>query len=351
MIGSGVAGRKDGDFAAAEFNQPQGMALHGNDLFVADTENHEIRRVDLAGKKVETVAGTGKQARVSVVVRRGVPRRTALSSPWDVLVHGDSLFIAMAGCHQIWQMKLDGTVIGPYAGNGAEDIVDGVLLPTSPSASGGASFAQPSGLASDGTWLYVADSEGSSIRAVPLNAARRQVRTVVGTARLSTARLFTFGDADGTAEAARFQHPLGVVYYGDKIYVADTYNSKIRIVDPADGSVRTLAAPKMPNAGSHISNDPNSTFDIRHSTFFEPGGLTAAGNKLYVADTNNHLIRTIDLKTGQVATLTIAGLKPPEPPASAAKRPQGGEKLPLTTVRVEQGKVRLRIELRIAVRL
>ena len=106
------------------------MALSGNELFVADTENHEIRRVDLAGRKVTTVAGTGQQSREPAAPgRRADPRRTALSSPWDLLLHGDDLFIAMAGCHQIWRMRLDGSAIGPYAGNGREDIVDGPLLP------------------------------------------------------------------------------------------------------------------------------------------------------------------------------------------------------------------------------
>jgi sugar lactone lactonase YvrE/thiol-disulfide isomerase/thioredoxin len=321
LIGSGAAGQKDGDFGTAEFNQPQGLALHGNDLYVADTENHEIRRVDLAAGKVATVAGTGRQARGNSTVRRDA-RHTALSSPWDLFVHGGDLFIAMAGCHQIWKMKLDGSAIGPYAGNGVEDIVDGPLLPPRPFQTGYASFAQPSGLASDGKWLFVADSEGSSIRAVPLDP-RRQVRTVVGTAQLPAGRLFTFGDADGPAGAARFQHPLGVLYYGGKIYVADTYNSKIRIVDPLDGSVRTLADKDL----------------------FEPAALTAAGGQLFVADTNNHRICTIDPKTGQVAPLTIAGLKPPEPPTAVVKRALSGEKLPLTAVRVDHGQVRLRVEL------
>ena len=105
---------------------------------------------------------------------------------------------------------------------------------------GFASFAQPSGLAGDGAWLYVADSEGSSIRAVPLDP-RAEVRTVVGTSQLPVARLFTFGDVDGPAAQARFQHPLGVAFHEGRIYVADTYNNKIRVVDPADGTTRTLA--------------------------------------------------------------------------------------------------------------
>ena len=77
VIGSGAAGRKDGDFASAQFNQPQGLALGGDALFVADTENHEIRRVDLAARKVVTVAGTGQQAREPAVPGRPAGRPLA----------------------------------------------------------------------------------------------------------------------------------------------------------------------------------------------------------------------------------------------------------------------------------
>jgi DNA-binding beta-propeller fold protein YncE len=333
VIGGGQVGRTDGDFTTARFNQPQGMALHGDALFVADTENHAIRRIDLAGRKVATVAGTGRQAREPAVLgRHADPRRTALSSPWDLWVHGDSLFIAMAGCHQIWKMPLDGSTIGPCAGNGREDIVDGPLLPRQPYQLGFASFAQPSGLASDGTWLYVADSEGSSIRAVPWDT-REEVRTIVGTSQLPVARLFTFGNVDGPAAKARFQHPLGIAYHDGKIYVADTYNHKIRVVNASDGATQTLAGTGRPGHEDHPA------------AFFEPAGLAFASGKLFVADTNNHLIRTIDLKSSQVTTLAIAGLKPPQSPAVAKRVADTVERLPLSVVRAEQGQLRLHVDL------
>jgi len=299
-IGAGTIGRSDGDAAAAQFNQPQGMALRGNTLYVADTENHLLRKIDLESRRVETVAGTGRQAREMPPLDRSTkPLRTPLSSPWDLWIHKQHLHIAMAGRHQIWRMALDESGIGPYAGNGREDIVDGPLLPRTAYEPGFAAFAQPSGLASDGTWLYVADSEGSSIRAVPL-ARGEPVRTVVGTASLSQGRLFTFGDTDGLPGDARFQHPLGVVFYGGQIYVADTYNNKIRVVDPATGETRTLAGTRQPG---HTDQPP---------AFDEPAGITAAAGKLFVADTNNHAIRVIELgPSPKVQTLTIAGLKPP----------------------------------------
>jgi DNA-binding beta-propeller fold protein YncE len=299
-IGSGTTGRTDGDYATAQFNTPQGMALDGETLYVADTENHLIRQVDLAAKRVSTLAGTGRQNREPAVLgRQSKPLSTALSSPWDVLVHGGNLYIAMAGLHQIWILR-PGTGIGLFAGNGIEDIVDGRLGPRRPYQTGSASFAQPSGLATDGQWLYVADSEGSSIRAVPLDG-KKEVRTLVGTARLPAARLFTFGDIDGQGAGVRLQHPLGLAFYEGRLYVVDTYNNKLKVIDPASGETRTLAGSTAPGR----SDEPPA--------FDEPGGIAAAAGKLYVADTDNHAIRIVDLRRGnRVSTLSIRGLQAPK---------------------------------------
>ncbi|TWT30832.1 thioredoxin-like domain-containing protein [Blastopirellula retiformator] len=323
-IGNGAIGKTDGDYAAARFHHLQGMALDGETLYVADTENHLLRKVDLKAKTVSTIAGKGEQGRSawpgvpeSGLLRSQVPERfvgkpleTAINSPWALWVKGDDLYIAMAGPHQIWKMKLDGSEIGPYAGNGREDIVDGPLLPPVPYEQGYSSFAQPSGLTSDGTWLYVADSEGSSIRAVPFDP-EKEVRTVTGSAHLPSGRLFDFGDKDGSAKDARLQHALGVCYVDGQIYIADTYNNKIRVADAKTGDVSTIAgngeALNVAGNGERGADDSAPTFD-------EPAGLSYANGKLYVADTNNHLIRTIDLKTKQVKTLTIEGLTPPSPP-------------------------------------
>ena len=313
------------------------MALHGDSLFVADTENHLIRKVDLTARRVATVAGVGRQARGPAPVRPMDPAKAALNSPWDLWVHGPDLYIAMAGPHQIWRMRLDGSTIEPYAGNGREDIVDGPRLPEEPYRLGFSSFAQPSGLASDGTWLYVADSEGSSIRAVPFDPSK-QVRTVVGTSKLPRARLFTFGDVDGPRGRARFQHPLGVVYTDERLYVADTYNNKIRVVDPRSGAVQTLVGALQPG---HSDDPPR---------FHEPAGITAAAGRLFVADTNNHLIRVVDLRSGnKVSTLAIAGLEPPKPRAKFDPRKAFAgaieKKLAPASVRSENGTIRLQIEL------
>lgn len=305
VIGSGAIGKQDGDYAQAQFDHPQGMALVGETLYVADTENHLIRRVDLETKLVSTIAGIGRQSRgwyhdLAPPDWRADAKTTALNSPWAVWPHDGWLYIAMAGSHQIWRLKLGGSEIELYAGNGREDIVDGDLRPEEPFAAGASSFAQPSGLVGDDKWLYVADSEGSSIRAVPFDSGDR-VKTVIGTAHLPQARLFTFGDVDGESPDARLQHVLGVTLADGKLYVADTYNHKIKLIDPAAQTSMTFAGDGEPGS----TNSP--------ARFHEPCGLSAASGKLFVADTNNHLIRVIDLKSREVSTLEIAGLKPPAP--------------------------------------
>lgn len=314
-IGTGQIGASDGDFDTATFDHPQGMVLRDQTLYVADTENHLIRKVDLASGQVSTIAGVGTQGRnawpglernalgTPTLPDRfvGPPRTTPINSPWALWIQGDDLFIAMAGPHQIWKMPLDESEIGPYAGNGREDIVDGALLPSEPYAEGFSSFAQPSGLTSDGTSLFVADSEGSSIRAVPLNG-KGEVTTVIGTSHLGGGRLFTFGDVDGQGEEVRLQHALGVVYDDGVIYIADTYNNKIKKLEVASKTVSTVAG-----TGEAGLNDDTPMFD-------EPAGITLAAGKLYVADTNNHAIRVIDLADNNVSTLTITGLEPPAKP-------------------------------------
>jgi sugar lactone lactonase YvrE/thiol-disulfide isomerase/thioredoxin len=337
VIGSGASGSRNGDFAAAEFNQPQGMAVQGDTLYVADTENHAIRKVDLAAKSVTTVAGTGRQSREPLSPgKMAAAAKIPLNSPWDLWLHEGDLYVAMAGSHQIWKMRLERATIGPYAGNGREDIVDGPLLPRRPYQDGYSSFAQPSGLASDGVWLYVADSEGSSIRAVPLDP-RKEVTTVVGTSHLASARLFTFGDVDGPPQQARLQHALGVAFCDGLLYVADTYNSKIKVVDPATGRTETLVGTGKPGT----SDDPPQ--------FDEPAGIAAAAGKLYVADTNNHLIRVVDLAGKKVSTLAIPGLQTPKTPAEPEPvRTAAGtaeQKLGPVRVRPEGGSIRLAVTL------
>jgi DNA-binding beta-propeller fold protein YncE len=281
-IGLGTPGAADGPFSKASFYRPQGMAINGNALYVADTENHLIRKLDFKSRTVETVAGTGKQSQE--YFKQGPARMVALNSPWDLQLVGRTLYIAMAGPHQIWKLDLDKQEVSTFAGSGREERRDGLLLE--------AGFAQPSGLASDGKFLYVADSEANIIRAIEFESGL--VTTLAG------GDLFDFGDVDGTGDEVRLQHPLGLFALGGKVLIADTYNHKIKQLDPATRAVKSVF-------GSGVSGQS----DGGTSSFYEPGGLSVANDKLYVADTNNHAIRVVDLKSGLTSTLRIKDLQPP----------------------------------------
>ena len=190
MIGNGAAGSVDGAFHQATFFRPQGMALDGDRLYVADTENHLIREVDLKTKTVKTIAGTGQQSRQ--YGEHGPARQIALNSPWDLYLVGGTLYIAMAGPHQIWKVDLDRQEVSTFAGSGREARLDG------PRDEAG--FAQPSALESDGKTLFVSDAESNIIRAIDLGT-NGEVKTLVG------GDLFDFGDKDGRGNDVRLQHP------------------------------------------------------------------------------------------------------------------------------------------------
>jgi DNA-binding beta-propeller fold protein YncE len=121
--------------------------------------------------------------------------------------------------------------------------------------------------------------------------------------------LFVFGDVDGPGrvtdpsqgQEARLQHAIGVVHYDGKLFVADTYNNKIKVFDLQTGRLETFVG--------HEADWP-----LLPQRFHEPAGLSYAGGKLYVADTNAHRIQVIDLKTRQVSTLPLRGVQPPAPP-------------------------------------
>ena len=282
VVGSGEAGMEDGDFQKARFERPQGMALDGGSLYVADTENHAIRKVDLANGVVETVAGTGRQA--MGFGQGGEALSTDLSSPWDLTLYQGTVYIAMAGIHQLWALDLNAKQTRPYAGNGRESPIDGPLL--------SASLDQPSGITTGGVVLYFADSEASAIRTAHLSESGH-VTTIVGQ------DLFVFGDVDGTGDEVRLQHPLGIDHHDGVLYIVDSYNNKIKQVFPQSRVVTTFLG-----AGEAGHRDGEGS----QALFHEPGGLSGAGSRLYVADTNNHAIRVADLNTGVVSTLELRGL-------------------------------------------
>ncbi len=268
-IGAGVRGFKDGSLAEAQFFNPQGIAVDGDILYVADTDNHAIRKVDLKAGTVTTIIGTGKQTYDPRGGKVGVEQ--GINSPWDVIVHEGRLLIAMAGQHQLWEHNPKTGVSQAWTGTGGENIIDG--FPNE------ALLAQPSGLAIHGDWLYFADSEVSAVRRARLNNGA--VETLIGKG------LFVFGFEDGRWNEARLQHALGLAVLDGKILVADTYNDAIRSIDLESATISTVLG--KPDSGD----------------LDEPSGLAVLDGMVYITDTNHHRIVRFDPKSNQATPLDV----------------------------------------------
>lgn len=289
VFGTGTAGFDDG--TNASFRSPQGVAMATNALYVADTGNHAVRAVDLASGTVRTLGGDGTRGTDYRPARFG--RAQPMASPWDLLVSGGNLYVAMAGTHQLWRLPLD-------AGRDASwDVLSGTGRESEYNAGDArrAAWAQPSGLSVAGKELFVADSESSTVRAVALDGGG--TRTLAGGDGAIADNLFAFGDRDGRGRAARFQHPLAVAHDARRgvTYVADSYNHRIKVVD-SRGTATSLCGDGKPGFRDGIA---------RAARFWEPAGLALApdASSLFVADTNNAAVRVIDLATRAVATLKI----------------------------------------------
>ncbi len=285
-VGNGARGISDGSLEASEFYRPQGLEWVGNRIYVADTENNAVREINLDDRTVATILGTGRLGQPASSWDFSTGTKISINSPWDLSYDekSGSLFIAMAGTHQIWKYIVRDGTAAPYAGNSAENIIDGNLEK--------ASFAQPSGIWVDGNEIYVADSEASAIRSI--NMKDGYVSTITGSG------LFTFGEQDGSLASARLQHPIGVSARGGLIYVADTYNSAIRQIDVKGNRITTLVSGPGKKSACRFGDPKCDTLQL-----YEPNDVKPLGSALIIADTNNNLIRRFDMDEKILETLQI----------------------------------------------
>src|SRR3989338_110559 len=274
------AGWKEGSFSEARFNGPQGLLYVQNILYVADTENHLLRKINLNTQKVTTIAGLGKQG-FEREVEGNDALKTPLSSPWDLELSPDEkeIIIAMAGTHQLWGYHRERAQLRVIAGNGIESMDDGRYPHNS--------LSQPSGISRLGKKFYFVDSETSSLRVLEDG----RITTLIGTG------LFDFGFKDGKGKEGQLQHPLGVFADESGVYIADSYNHAIRRYDPATQKVVNIT-------GQGVSGFFDGGWG--YALFQEPNDVIKIGDQLFVTDTNNHLIRVIDLQKKTVRTLELS---------------------------------------------
>ena len=225
-----------------------------------------------------TLAGTGS----SGYKDNSTGTLAKFKQPWDITTDGTNLYVVDTSNHTIRQVVISTGAVTTLAGT-AE-------TPGNTDDNGtAASFKHPKGITTDGTNIYVADSSNNLIRQIVISTGA--VTTLAGGG--------SGNSTDDTGTTASFKSPQGITTDGTNLYVADSYNHKIRKIVIDNASVTTLAG-----TGSSGSTD-NTTGTS--ASFNEPLGITTDGTNLYVADTKNHLIRQIVISTRAVTTLAGTG--------------------------------------------
>ena len=286
LCGCGEQGFEDGEALRAKFNYPEFGALDSssNILYVSDTNNHVIRRIDLSTNKVDTLCGTP----TTKGFKDGIGSESQFNSPTGLALNEKEkvLYVSDSGNNAIRRVNLIDGRVDTLCGNGKRGSKDGI--------GNEATFNYPKGLAFDSisNYLYVADCNNNSIRRIILN--ERRVETLCGSGE---------GYVDGSFEESKFYYPYDIVLNSstEELYVSDCCNHVIRVISLKNRRVSTLCGtPQQEGYENGIHNQ---------SKFKYPGGLglDINSNCLYVTDGDNQVVRRISL-SGEVRVSTLCGI-------------------------------------------
>ncbi|MET0288706.1 MAG: hypothetical protein ABW178_03680 [Pseudoxanthomonas sp.] len=269
QFGSGAGDLMDGEAEHAAFRRPHGLALMREFLYVADTGNHALRRINLRSGQVDTLVGNGREG-LPIEGPVTDPRAISLSQPLGIVATDTALHLAMAGDNRLWSYDPGRHELKCQAGSGQLDVRDGSGMM--------AAFAQPASVAVVQQTLYVADASGSAIRSMQLRNG--VVQTLVGR------DAWTFGDTDGPREQASLQSPQALALSPDAplLWIADTGNGCLRTLRLGGGMLATVSMARRLKG---------------------PAGLALAAGKVWVAETDAHAVVCFDPATGELSHVAI----------------------------------------------
>ncbi len=273
-----TAGSINATGSTSRFGLSGGITTDGTNLFITDTFNNTIRKVVLSTGEVTTLAGMPG----AVGSNDGTGSDAFFNTPHGITTDGTNLYVADTNNYSIRKIVISSGVVSTLTGSaGAFGSDDG--------AAPDARFGAPTGIVTDGTFLYVTDTWNSTIRRVSI--ATGEVTTLAG-------KVGTKGSTDGIGATALFNYSTDIATDGTNLYVLDTGSQTIRKIDIATQVVSTLAG--RPDVIGSVDGQGAAAL------FNYPQGIVTDGNNVYVADTCNATIRKIVIATGAVTTL--AGL-------------------------------------------
>jgi len=259
-------GSNDGVGDSARFNSPDGMTISGQNLYLCDTNNSDIRQINVASGTVTTIAGTANIAGTE----DGTGSAAHFNLPTQIATDGTALYVADSGNSSIRRITLADMKVKTIAGqSGTSGKTEG-----NPDKS---VFSGPRGIAVDKKAIYVADTGNDVIRKIDITTL--QTSTIAGTGEE--------GDKDGPALQAQFNNPGAICTDGAFLYVLDADNHSIRKIDLAANTVTKLTL-----VNGHIGSGC---------------ALTSDGKQLYFSDTTENAVEVVDTTSGNFTTLYPPG--------------------------------------------
>lgn len=290
----------------ARLNEPKGVAIdcHGN-IYVADSENHVVRKVDRATRIISTVAGMSKDDHPRSAVERDSPAQRADEDPLadGASETGSAKFTQQAdlsGTVRYWTNQT-ATSSKRYGGDGRTAVQAQMNFPTAVAVD------------REGN-LYIADTMNHRVRMVDSETGIISTLAGTGHARFS-------GD-DGPANQATLNEPAALaVDDAGRLYIADQSNHRVRVVDLKTGTISTVA-------GTGIATYDGDGKPAVDTALAGPSGLALMENRLYIADTFNSRVRCVDLSSGLMTTVAGDGgvyryESPSDAPSPSLSRPTG----------------------------
>jgi sugar lactone lactonase YvrE len=280
-------GGDGGPASAALLDSPQGLAVDAHNLYIADTHNHRIRKVDLGTETITTIAGNSSAGSdgdtgLASAATLDAPTALALDSKGD-------LYLADMRSHRIRKISAATGVITTVAGNGIQGFDGDGAEATN------ALVDSPAGLAVDSSAnLYISDSHNHRVRRI--DAATGAITTVAGAGNVG------FSGDSGSAGAAALALPQGLsVDQQGIVYLADSANNRVRRIDVVHGTISTIAGEGTQEFAGDGGPAVAASLD-------SPRSVTVDAGSVVVADTGNRRIRTI---ASDGSLQTVAGLGAP----------------------------------------
>ena len=276
LAGTGTKGYSGdgGPATAAQLNTPHELRFDSKgNIYIAERDNHTVRFIDRKSKTISTVAGTGERGFSG---DGGPSNKAQLAQPHSIaLDRADNVYICDIMNNRVRKIDAKTRAITTFAGTGER-----ANTPTEASLDG-TPLAGPRSIdiTPDGK-MYLVLREGNRVFAV--DVARRQLKLLAGTGEMGYS-----GDG-GPAVSAKFNGPKGIAYSPEgALYISDTENHVIRRIDLRNGMISTVIGDGQ--RGDGPDGDPLACKLAR------PHGVFIQGRTLYIGDSENHRIRTMQL--------------------------------------------------------